>query len=134
MTHAGPTKMCRVTSDLWSPSQVLEENSGKYTMEMSKLEINDLINSFRESARNVIESGFDGIEIKVAHDGLLRAFISPVFNKRSDAGERLLDIAQNTSVRVHQKQDKSYWRKKKEYSIETSQMFYQDALKNKLEI
>ena len=84
LTHAGPTKMCRVTSDLWSPSQVLEENSGKYTMEMSKLEINDLINSFRESARNVIESGFDGIEIKVAHDGLLRAFISPVFNKRSD--------------------------------------------------
>ncbi len=35
-----------------------------------------------------------------------------IFNKRTDAGERLLDIAQNTSVKVQQRQDKSYWRKK----------------------
>jgi len=84
LTHAGPTKMCRVTSDLWSPSQIIEENSRKYTMGMSKVEIKDLITSFRESSQNVIESGFDGIEIKVAHDGLLRAFISPFSNKRSD--------------------------------------------------
>ena len=30
------------------------------------------------------ESGFDGVEIKVGHDGLLRTFISPYYNKRSD--------------------------------------------------
>jgi len=84
LTHGGPTKMSRITTDLWSPSQVLEKNSGIYTMEMSRVEINDLIFSFKESAQNLLDSGFDGLEVKVAHDGLLRAFISPLFNKRND--------------------------------------------------
>src|SRR5439155_1770155 len=30
------------------------------------------------------EAGFDGIEVKVAHDGLLRSFASPFFNQRTD--------------------------------------------------
>ncbi len=84
LTHAGPTKMCRITSDLWSPSRVIEGSSGKYTMEMDKHNIKDLIDSFKRSAQNLIDSGFDGIELKVAHDGLLRAFISPYYNKRTD--------------------------------------------------
>ena len=31
------------------------------------------------------QPGFDGIEIKIAHDGLLRSFASPFFNHRTDA-------------------------------------------------
>ena len=37
------------------------------------------------SARNAIVAGFDGIEIKIAHDGLLRSFASAFFNHRTDA-------------------------------------------------
>ena len=43
-----------------------------------------VIDGFAVSARNAIEAGFDGIEIKVAHDGLLRSFASPFFNHRTD--------------------------------------------------
>ena len=28
--------------------------------------------------------GWDAVELKIAHDGLLRTFISPLFNKRED--------------------------------------------------
>ena len=43
-----------------------------------------VIDGFAVSARNAVEAGFDGIEIKVAHDGLLRSFASPFFNHRVD--------------------------------------------------
>ena len=44
----------------------------------------DGIDGFAASARNAMEGGFDGVEIKVAHDGLLRSFASPFFNHRTD--------------------------------------------------
>lgn len=85
LTHAGPNKMDSTQSDMWSPSQVIEGSRViSYTLEMDKHNINDLINSFKKSSSNVIESDFDGIELKVAHDGVLRAFISPYYNKRND--------------------------------------------------
>ena len=31
------------------------------------------------------EAGFDGLEFKIGHDGLLRSFVSPFFNRREDA-------------------------------------------------
>ena len=31
------------------------------------------------------EAGFDGVEVKIGHDGLLRSFLSPFFNRREDA-------------------------------------------------
>lgn len=36
------------------------------------------------AARNFADSGFDAIEIKVAHDGLMRQFLSPLTNQRKD--------------------------------------------------
>jgi len=84
LTHAGPTKMERPQGDLWAPSQIIETSAGTYTMEMDLDDIKDLIKHFKKSSQNLLESGFDGVEIKVAHDGLLRAFLSPHYNKRTD--------------------------------------------------
>jgi len=39
---------------------------------------------FALSAANVKAVGFDGVELKVAHGGLLRMFLSPHFNRRVD--------------------------------------------------
>ncbi|WP_278247432.1 FAD-dependent oxidoreductase [Nocardioides sp. PD653] len=36
------------------------------------------------AAKNFAEAGFDAIELKVAHDGLLRQFLSPLANTRED--------------------------------------------------
>jgi len=84
ITHAGPTKMERPQPDLWAPSQVIEGSSNNHTIEMDYDDMLEVINSFRKSSKNLVKSGFDGIEVKVAHDGLLRAFISPHYNKRTD--------------------------------------------------
>ena len=84
ITHAGPTKMEKPQSDLWAPSQVIEGSSGTHTVEIDRDEMKSVIDSFVRAATNLVKSNFDGVEIKVAHDGLLRAFISPHYNKRED--------------------------------------------------
>ena len=85
LTHAGPTKMERPQPDLWAPSQVVEGSSGTHTMEVSTAEIGQVVSSFHQAAANLRRGGFDGVEIKVGHDGILRAFLSPHYNKRTDA-------------------------------------------------
>jgi len=84
ITHAGPTKMEKPQSDLWSPSQIIEGSSGTHTMKIDEEEINEVKHAFEKSSKNLIESGFDGVEVKIAHDGILRAFLSPHYNKRED--------------------------------------------------
>jgi 2,4-dienoyl-CoA reductase-like NADH-dependent reductase (Old Yellow Enzyme family) len=84
ITHSGPTKMEKPQSDLWAPSQVIEGSSRNHTVEIDYREMKQVIESFKKSTVNLLKSGFDGIEVKVAHDGLLRAFVSNHYNKRND--------------------------------------------------
>ncbi len=39
---------------------------------------------FAAGASNMVEAGFDAVELKVGHDGILRQFLSPLTNDRSD--------------------------------------------------
>jgi 2,4-dienoyl-CoA reductase-like NADH-dependent reductase (Old Yellow Enzyme family) len=84
LTHSGPTKMEKPQPDLWAPSQMIEGSSGTHTMEMGVEEIAEVVASFQSAAVNLRKSGFDGVEIKVGHDGALRAFLSPHYNFRTD--------------------------------------------------
>lgn len=84
ISHCGSTKMAKPRHELYAPSQVIEKSTNSYTIEIDKYRIKEIIKSFAKSAENLAESGFDGIEIKVGHDGLLRTFISPYYNKRKD--------------------------------------------------
>jgi len=47
--------------------------------------IQEIIEAFRSAAGRAKESGFDGIQIFAGHGYLLSQFLSPVFNKRTDA-------------------------------------------------
>jgi thioredoxin reductase len=47
-------------------------------------DIQEVVVGFANSASNMREAGFDGVEVKVGHDGLLRAFASPYLNRRAD--------------------------------------------------
>lgn len=84
ITHSGPTKMEKPQSYLWAPSQVIEGSSRTHTVAMTYEEMAEVINSFRKATENLVKSEFDGIEVKVGHDGLLRAFASPYYNRRTD--------------------------------------------------
>src|SRR5829696_7447538 len=84
LTHGGHTTLFKHPMVLWAPSQMPEPYSRYNTLEMGPAEIEAVIEGFAISARNLRDAGFDGVEIKVAHDGLLRSFVSPFFNRRTD--------------------------------------------------
>jgi 2,4-dienoyl-CoA reductase-like NADH-dependent reductase (Old Yellow Enzyme family) len=84
LTHAGHTSLEHPPHLMWAPTQMPEPSSHFSTKAMDEDDIRAVIEGFAVSASNAAEAGFDGIEIKVAHDGLLRSFASPFFNHRID--------------------------------------------------
>jgi 2,4-dienoyl-CoA reductase-like NADH-dependent reductase (Old Yellow Enzyme family)/pyruvate/2-oxoglutarate dehydrogenase complex dihydrolipoamide dehydrogenase (E3) component len=84
LTHGGHTSLERPPHIMWAPTQMPEPSSHFTTKAMDANDIRAVISGFAASARNAIEAGYDGIEIKIAHDGLLRSFASPYFNRRTD--------------------------------------------------
>jgi mycofactocin system FadH/OYE family oxidoreductase 2 len=85
LSHGGHTTLLKPPQLLLAPSQMSEPNYHYNTKEMEPEDIEETIEGFARSAALVREGGFDGVEIKgAAHDGLLRSFISPYFNRRTD--------------------------------------------------
>ncbi|MBV9105892.1 MAG: FAD-dependent oxidoreductase [Verrucomicrobia bacterium] len=84
LTHGGHTSLEHPPHIMWAPTQMPEPSSHFSTKAMDEDDIRAVIEGFAVSARNAGEAGFDGIEVKVAHDGLLRSFASPFFNRRTD--------------------------------------------------
>jgi 2,4-dienoyl-CoA reductase-like NADH-dependent reductase (Old Yellow Enzyme family) len=66
------------------PSPVVNPMTKRVPKEMTIDEIKTVIKLFAEAALRVKKSGFDGVQIHVAHGYLLSQFISPFFNKRRD--------------------------------------------------
>lgn len=84
LTHGGHNSLEQPPDILWAPTQMPEPSSHHTTKAMDAGDIMAVIEGFARSARNLVDAGFDGIEVKVAHDGLLRSFASPFFNRRKD--------------------------------------------------
>lgn len=84
LTHSGPDNLAIRPPLMWGPTQMPEPSSIFPTKAMLKEDIEEVIRAFATSARNMQEAGFDGVEVKIAHDGLLRAFASPFLNRRTD--------------------------------------------------
>ena len=85
LTHGGHTSLEHPPHIMWAPTQMPEPSSHHSTKAMDEDDIRAVIDGFAASARNLVAAGVDGIEIKIAHDGLLRSFASPFFNHRTDA-------------------------------------------------
>ena len=84
LTHGGHTSLENPPLILWAPTQMPEPSSHHSTKAMDEDDIRAVIDGFANSARNMVDAGLDGVEIKIAHDGLLRSFVSPYFNRRTD--------------------------------------------------
>ncbi len=52
--------------------------------EMTKAEIQRLIETYVQSSRHLLEAGYDGVEIHASHGAIVEKFLSPYFNKRTD--------------------------------------------------
>lgn len=67
-----------------APSPIADQLVGLVPREMDQADIEESIGYFALGAAHHREGGFDGIEIKAGHDGVLRQFLSPLFNHRTD--------------------------------------------------
>ena len=98
LTHGGHTSLEQPPHILWAPTQMPEPSSHFSTKAIDEDDIRAVIDGFATSARNLVDAGFDGIEVKVAHDGLLRSFASPFFNHRTDAYGGTFDNRMRLSI------------------------------------
>lgn len=69
---------------IWGPSTLQNEVTKTWAQEMTREEIQDLVQAFAIAAARVKASGFDGVEIHAGHGYLLSQFLSPHYNKRQD--------------------------------------------------
>ena len=54
-------------------------------LEMTRFDMDHVINGFVETARGAVAAGFDGLELHCAHGYLLNQFLSGYSNRRTDA-------------------------------------------------
>jgi NADPH2 dehydrogenase len=85
INHAGSAASFEVTgSDPVGPSAVPNPRRGNVPKELTKEDIQHIVNAFKQAARRTKEAGFDAVEIHSAHGYLLNQFFSPLSNKRAD--------------------------------------------------
>jgi len=91
--------------EMWAPSPVPDVASREVPKEMEQADIRTVIDGFAQVARTVTQAGADGVELQVADRSLLRQFLSPLTNQRSDtyggALENRLRFVQETLEAVH---------------------------------
>ena len=85
LTHSGMQGSSHYSQlPLWAPSPVAEVNSREMAKEMEEEDVAAVIDGFIESARYARAGGLDGVEINAGQDSLIRQFMSPLTNQRSD--------------------------------------------------
>jgi 2,4-dienoyl-CoA reductase-like NADH-dependent reductase (Old Yellow Enzyme family) len=84
LTHAGNTSLEHPPPVLWAATQKPEPYSNFTTKALDESDMRRTVKAFADCTRNLLDAGFDGVEVKVAHDGLLRTFVSPLYNRRTD--------------------------------------------------
>jgi 2,4-dienoyl-CoA reductase-like NADH-dependent reductase (Old Yellow Enzyme family)/thioredoxin reductase len=85
INHAGRQTSSSFTgSPIVAPSAIPCPVRKEMPRELSREEIQEIVEAFRRAARRVKESGADGVEIHMAHGYLINQFLSPFSNKRED--------------------------------------------------
>jgi 2,4-dienoyl-CoA reductase-like NADH-dependent reductase (Old Yellow Enzyme family)/thioredoxin reductase len=70
--------------ETWAPSAVPSGFGYEMPKRMEREDIEEVKLGFARTAEHVKRGGLDGIELKAGHDGLLRQFLSPKYNRRDD--------------------------------------------------
>lgn len=80
--HAG--RKAELEEEIISPSPLAFNEQMKQPKEMTRDEINETVQAFKDAARRAKEAGFDVIELHGAHGYLINQFLSPLSNHRTD--------------------------------------------------
>ncbi|MDF2504221.1 MAG: namA [Clostridium sp.] len=83
LNHGG-RKYIGNSGEVLAPSAIAFDENSKTPRELSKSEINEIIEAFKQAAIRANKAGFDAIEIHGAHGYLIDEFLSPLSNLRKD--------------------------------------------------
>ena len=70
--------------EMWAPSAVPDVSSREVPKVMELADIRAVIEGFALVAKQAVQAGADGVELQVADRSLLRQFLSPLTNQRTD--------------------------------------------------
>ena len=85
LNHHGFQSSGAITrKEVWGPSANSDISFGEVSKPMEPEDIQVVINSFARSAEMARRAGFDGIEIDMGAESILRQFLSPLTNHRGD--------------------------------------------------
>ncbi|XJZ26137.1 NADPH dehydrogenase NamA [Bacillota bacterium Lsc_1132] len=82
LAHAG--RKAVLEGEILAPSAIAFDEKSKTPKEMSKADIEETIEAFKQGALRAKKAGFDIIELHGAHGYLINEFLSPLSNKRTD--------------------------------------------------
>jgi 2,4-dienoyl-CoA reductase (NADPH2) len=79
---------------VWAPSPVADPLFREVPRAVTHGEIDEIVAGYALVAEHCAEGGFDGIELQCSHSSIVRGFLSPATNKRTDQyGGSLVDRA-----------------------------------------
>lgn len=101
LNHHGFQSSGRITREpVWGPSAVSDIVFGETSKPMEPEDMIELLDAFGRAAERVKESGFDGLEIDMGPESLLRQFLSPISNHRNDEYGGSLDNRMRLPLQV----------------------------------
>ena len=79
---------------VWAPSPVADPLFREVPKAVDHAEIAEIVASYGRVAEHCAEGGFDGVELQCSHSSIVRGFLSPATNTRTDSyGGSLVDRA-----------------------------------------
>ncbi|MFZ4517258.1 MAG: mycofactocin system FadH/OYE family oxidoreductase 2 [Microthrixaceae bacterium] len=69
---------------VWAPSPVADPLFREVPKAVDATEIAEIVASYARVAEHCAEGGFDGIELQCSHSSIVRGFLSPATNRRTD--------------------------------------------------
>jgi 2,4-dienoyl-CoA reductase (NADPH2) len=69
---------------VWAPSPVADPLFREVPKAVTHAEIDEIVAGYALVAEHCAEGGFDGIELQCSHSSIVRGFLSPATNQRSD--------------------------------------------------
>src|SRR5262252_8648384 len=70
---------------VWAPSPVPDPLFREVPKAVTEAEIGEIVAGYATVAGHCVEGGFDGVELQCSHSSIVRGFLSPATNTRTDA-------------------------------------------------
>jgi len=68
----------------WAPSAVADPLFREVPKSVDRHEIREIVDGYAKVAAHCAEGGFDGVELQCSHSSIVRGFLSPATNRRTD--------------------------------------------------